>query len=161
MGVKVLDSEKQSLSYEDFEIGDEFITPTVTVTETHVVIFAGLTGDYNMGHTSEAFCKTLTGDIGGGTRMAHGLLGLSLGMGLFLRMGVLLYLKQGAYVGVDRWRCLAPIMIGDTIGARFKVLSKEIMKKRPEWGEVIFGMTISNQRGETVQAAEHLVAMAR
>ena len=37
--------------FEDFEIGDEFITPGRTVTEADVVLFAGLTGDYNRIHT--------------------------------------------------------------------------------------------------------------
>ncbi len=161
MGVKVLNSERQTLAFEDYEVGDEFITPMVTITETHVVLFSGLTGDFNMGHACEHFCNELTGDIAGGTRMAHGLLVLSIGMGLFMRMGVMTYFRQAAYLGCNHWRCIRPVKIGDSIGARFRVLAKEVMEKKPEWGKITFGMTITNQKGETIQAAEHLLAMNR
>ncbi len=161
MGVKVLEAEKQTLDYADYEIGDEFVTPMVTITETHLVMFAALTGDYNMGHTCEHFCNELAGDIGGGTRMVHGLLTMSIALGLFMRMGIMMYCKQGALIGADRWRCILPIKIGDSIGARFKVLEKETIEKRPDWGRIRFGMTITNQKGETVQVAEYLIAMSQ
>lgn len=41
--------------FEDLEIGQSIITPTRTMTEADVVLFAGLTGDYNELHTSEYF----------------------------------------------------------------------------------------------------------
>jgi acyl dehydratase len=161
MKVKVLEAEQQTLDYEDYEVGDEFITPMVTLTETHSVLFAGLTGDYNMGHTCEHFCNELSGDIGGGTRMIHGLLVMSVGVGLFQRMGVSMYMKQGAYLGIDRWRFVAPTKIGDSVGARVKVLEKKVFEKKPEWGVIRFGMTITNHKGDVVQAGEHVVAIAR
>ena len=60
--------------YEDFSIGDEFTSPGRTVTETDVSVFAGLSGDYNPLHTDEEFAKETIF----GTRIAHGLLGLSM-----------------------------------------------------------------------------------
>ena len=161
MGIKVLDSKDQTLNYDDYEVGDEFITPMTTITETHVVVFSGLTGDFNLGHTCEHFCNELTGDIGGGTRMAQGALVLSMAMGLFMRMGVGAYMKQAAFMGLDRWRCIGTVMIGDSISATFKVLEKEVIEKRPEWGKIRFGMTVNNHKGELIQVAEHLLAMSR
>ena len=43
------------LYYEDFSVGDAVETPARTVTETDVVNFAGLSGDYNPLHTDAAF----------------------------------------------------------------------------------------------------------
>jgi acyl dehydratase len=60
--------------FEDFAIGDEFITPGRTVTEADVMLFAGLTGDYNRIHTDAEYMKSSMF----GERIAHGLLGLSL-----------------------------------------------------------------------------------
>jgi acyl dehydratase len=161
MGIKVLNSENQTLDFEDYEIGDEFITPMITITETHLVIFAGLTGDYSMGHTCEHFCNQLGGGLGGGTRMVHGLLGMVMALGLFSRMGVTNYLKEGAFMGIDRWRFKAPIKIGDSIGSRIKVLEKNALEKKPEWGSIRFGVTVTNQRGEIVQSGEKVIAFGR
>jgi acyl dehydratase len=161
MGIKVLDSENQTLGYDDYEIGDEFTTPMVTVTETHQVIFAGLTGDYSMGHTCEHFCNELSGDIGGGTRIVYGLLGMAMALGLFARMGVVGHLKQGAFLGIDRWRFKAPIKIGDSICSRVTVLEKKVLGKKPEWGSIRFGVTVTNHKGEIVQSGEQVIAISR
>jgi acyl dehydratase len=161
MGKKVLKSEEQTLDYDDYEIGDEFITPMVTVTDTHLVMFAGLTGDYSMGHTCEHFCNELSGDIGGGTRMVYGLLGMVMALGLFARMGITTHLKQGAFLGVDRWRFKTPIKTGDSIGSKVKVLEKKALGKKPEWGSIRFSVTVTNQRGEIVQSGEQVIALSR
>ena len=49
----------QGLRFEDLHVGLEFESPTRTVTETDVVMFAALTGDYSELHTSEAFAKRM------------------------------------------------------------------------------------------------------
>ena len=56
--------------FEDFNIGDSFITVSRTVTEADVTIFAGLSGDYNQLHTDEEYAKKTV--FGG--RVAHGFL---------------------------------------------------------------------------------------
>lgn len=43
--------------FEEFKIGEEFISPGRTVTESDIVSFAGLSGDYNPLHTNEEFAK--------------------------------------------------------------------------------------------------------
>jgi len=58
--------------FEDVKVGREYTSPGRTVTETDVVLFAGLSGDYNVLHTDAEHMKgSLFGE-----RIAHGLLGL-------------------------------------------------------------------------------------
>src|SRR6266704_3600251 len=43
--------------FEEIEVGEEFESPGRTVTETDIVLFAGLSGDYNVLHTDAEFMK--------------------------------------------------------------------------------------------------------
>lgn len=145
----------QSLYFEDFDVGDEFDSPTRTINESDLSLFAGLTCDYNLVHTDEEFAKKTMF----GTRIAHGLLGLSIGMGLLQRMGILASTGM-AYLSLPRWEFTAPIKIGDTIMSRTKVVEKRETKKTDR-GLIRLEMSILNQRGEEVQRGEHLVMVAR
>ncbi|TDA68014.1 MAG: hypothetical protein D9V47_08885 [Clostridia bacterium] len=68
----------QGLYFEDFAPGQEFLTARRTVTETDIVNFAGLSGDFNPLHTDEEYAKTTPF----GRRIAHGLLISSISSGL-------------------------------------------------------------------------------
>jgi acyl dehydratase len=70
--------------YFDEWILEEF-TPTRTITETDVVMFAALGGDYTELHTNNKFGKTTLF----GQRIVHGLLGLAISHGLIFRLGIL------------------------------------------------------------------------
>lgn len=130
--------------FEEFEIGDAVETPARTVTETDVMLFAGLSGDYNQLHTDVEFAKeTMFGE-----RVAHGLLGLSIASGLASRLGFVEGTAQ-AFTGLE-WKFRGPIKIGDTIHARFQVRQR---KEMPSLGGgfISFDVTVLNQRDETVQ----------
>jgi len=130
--------------FEEFEIGDEIETPARTITETDVVLFAGLSGDYNQIHTDAEFAReTLYGE-----RVAHGLLGPSVATGLASRMGFVEGTAQ-AFTALE-WKFRGPIKIGDTIRVRAEVRRKKEMA-RLGGGFVVFDMAILNQRDETVQ----------
>ena len=47
----------RGLYWEEWEIGQEFESPARTITEADVVMFAGLSGDYNPLHINEEYCK--------------------------------------------------------------------------------------------------------
>ena len=68
--------------FNEFVVGEEFITPSRTMTETDVVMFAAMSGDYNELHTSKEFTK----ENQFGERIVHGLLGLAVSQGLLFRM---------------------------------------------------------------------------
>jgi acyl dehydratase len=133
--------------FEDFAIGDEFITPGRTVTEADVMLFAGLTGDYNRIHTDAEYMKSSMF----GERIAHGLLGLSLVNGLKYRTD---YDSDGvlAFLGLT-WKFSGPIRFGDTIHAIIRIASKRETSK-PDRGIMIQIIQVINQRGEVVQEGE-------
>ncbi len=65
-------------SFDDLLVGDEWESPRRTVTETDVVGFAGLSGDFNPLHVDHS------SQVGNpfGRPVAHGLLGLAIATGL-------------------------------------------------------------------------------
>jgi acyl dehydratase len=130
--------------FEEFEIGEEGESAARTITETDVVTFAGLSGDYNPLHTDAEFAKgTMYGE-----RIAHGLLGVAVATGLAARMAIVEGTAQ-AFTGLE-WKFRGPIKIGDTIHLRIKVRRKKEMA-RLGGGFVTFDVTVLNQRDETVQ----------
>lgn len=132
--------------FEDIEVGEESESPGRTVTEADIVIFAGLSGDYNILHTDAEFMKSSSF----GERIAHGLLGLAIQSGLFTRSGVP-YATLG--VGSLRWKFKGPIKIGDTIRVRARVTAKEDTPKGDR-GLVTVERQVLNQRDEIVQEGE-------
>lgn len=132
--------------FEDFDVGDEAVSSGRTITETDVVAFAALSGDYNPLHTDAEYCRnTLFGE-----RIAHGLLGLSVAMGLIARLGFMERSVQ-AFLGLD-WKFRAPIKIGDTIRAKVKVARTREMGD--QGGLVTLDVSILNQRDEVVQRGQ-------
>ena len=133
--------------FEDLAVGQEFTSPGRTVTEADIVIFAGLSGDYNVLHTDAEYMKTSIF----GERIAHGLLGLSISSGLGSR-AIVRPFATIAFLGL-RWRFKGPIKIGDTIKVRMRVSDKKETSK-PDRGIVTLQRSVLNQRGEVVQEGD-------
>ena len=131
--------------WDDIEVGEAYESPGRTVTEADIVLFAGLSGDYNVLHTDAEFMK---GSIFG-ERIAHGLLGLSIQSGLLTR--AMAPYATIAFGGL-RWKFKAPIKIGDTIRVRARVVTKQ--ETKTDRGLVTLERTVVNQRGEVVQQGE-------
>ena len=132
--------------FEEIEIGDEYESPGRTITETDIVLFAGISGDYNVVHTDAELMKTSIF----GERIAHGLLGLSIQSGLLAR--AMPPYATMAFAGL-RWKFKGPIKIGDTIRVRGKVTAKKETSKGDR-GLVTVTRTVVNQRDEVVQEGE-------
>ena len=64
-------------SFDDLVVGDEWESPRRTVTETDVVLFAGLSGDFNPLHVDHSSAQSNPF----GRPVAHGLLGLAIATG--------------------------------------------------------------------------------
>src|SRR3954469_11893185 len=112
------------LFFDDFNIGDEMVSPGRTITEADVVQFTGLSGDFNPLHIDEEFAKETPYK----TRVAHGLLSVSVITGLQSMMGIV----NGSTLGLleINWRFKRGVIPGDTIYAKFIVKTKQETSKK-------------------------------
>lgn len=140
--------------FEDFEIGEESVTAGRTVTETDIVNFAGITGDWNEIHTNKELAER--GPFK--QRIAHGALIFSIATGLSVRLGQTADTVI-AFYGLDRLRFVKPTFIGDTIHVRQKV--EEKAEKDERGGIVTFLNEVINQRDEVVVSYTAKVLLRR
>lgn len=131
---------------DEFVRGEVLHTPGRTITETDVVIFAAMSGDYNELHTNEEFARANPF----GRRIVHGLLGLAVAHGLLFRTGVLENTSI-AFLGVEEWKFLAPVYFGDTLTVRATVAEARISKSKPDRGVVRFFIELVKQDQTVVQ----------
>jgi 3-hydroxybutyryl-CoA dehydratase len=131
------------LSFDDLVVGDEWESPRRTVTETDVVMFAGLSGDFNPLHVDHSAAK----DNSFGRPVAHGLLGLAIATGL---MSQAPRVDTLAFLAILEWKFHRPIVFGDTIHALSKVESLQ-PHANGRRGIVIWHRRILNQDGHLVQ----------
>ena len=135
----------RGLYFEEFETGQSIITAARTVTESDVVSFAGLTGDYNQIHIDAEFSQNSPF----GQRVAHGLLVLSISMGLVVQTGVM----EGtvlAFREIQEWKFSKPVFLGDTLHVELTIVeTKEI--PRLGGGSVLIEAKVYNQRDEIVE----------
>ena len=100
----------QGLVYwEDLEKGTTVVGPGMTITDSHLLGWAGLTGDLVSLHLDDEFAAASPF----GRRVAAGPLTMALGLGLVTQTGI--FGNVRAWLGVDSVRALLPVYIGDTI----------------------------------------------
>jgi 3-hydroxybutyryl-CoA dehydratase len=131
------------LCFDDLVVGDEWESPGRTVTETDVVLFAGLSGDFNPLHCNHDLSKS--GPFG--RPVAHGILGLAIATGLIShapRVDTL------AFLAILEWRFLLPIVFGDTVRviSRIEALEPQARGRR---GIVTWHRRILNQNAQVAQ----------
>lgn len=137
--------QARGLYFDQFQIGQKITTAARTITESDVVSFAGLSGDYNQIHVDAEYSKNSPF----GQRVAHGLLVLSIAMGLTVQTGVM----EGtvlAFREIQEWKFSRPVFLGDTLHVELVVLeTKELA--RLGGGSVVIEAKVINQRGEIVE----------
>ena len=143
-----MSAEKSYL--EDFKVGEKAVSPGRTVTEADIVMFAGLSGDWNALHTNAEYMKNSIF----GQRIAHGMLTLSIASGLGMRTRGRPPIEVMAFLGMDKVRFAAPVFIGDTIRVESEVIEARPSKSRPGAGILKFKNTVRNQRDEDVATWE-------
>lgn len=140
--------------FDDFSIGEEALSARRTITETDVVQFSGLSGDFNALHIDEEFAKTTPHK----TRIAHGLLSVSVVTGMQAMMGEVNDTTLGLLE--VNWRFKKGVIPGDTIYAKFVVKNlKETSKKNR--GVLTRSVYVYNQREEIVSEGEILLLMEK
>lgn len=141
--------------WDDFALGQKITTMGITVTEAHLVNWAGLTMDFYPLHMDKEFASK----TGFGERIAHGPLTFALAVGLLGRTGIAED-SVIAWLGVDNMRLPAPVKIGDTIHVEAEVTHKR-ETKRGDQGVTVMCYTVINQRGETVMLFDMRFLMHR
>ena len=129
--------------FEDFEVGATSTSRSRTITETDIVNFAGLSGDFVELHMSETYAAQ--GPFG--RRIAHGALIFSISTGLMIQIGDVTSTVI-AFYGVDKLRFVKPVFIGDTVHVEKKVTAKD--QKGPDRGVITSETTVLNQNNEAV-----------
>jgi acyl dehydratase len=131
--------------FEEIEAGQTMTTRGRTITESDIVQFAALTGDYNPMHTNAEYMKSHPMK----QRVAHGMLTLSYAVGQLYQLG---FMERTvlAFRGLEMKFSL-PVFIGDTIRVRITVIEKKEMK-RLGGGIITAEVKILNQDGKTVQS---------
>jgi 3-hydroxybutyryl-CoA dehydratase len=125
--------------FEDFTVGDEFVTGGRTVEISDILTFAGLTGDHYPLHVDEEYARQTR--FGG--RIAHGPLTFSIAVGQMALAGV--YDDAiVALLGCDALRALAPVRPGDTICVRAEVTRTET-GDNPKYGTLVLDYHVLNQ----------------
>jgi len=129
--------------FEEFEVGLDIETAARTITETDIVNFAGLSGDFNFIHTNADAAK----DTPFGQRVAHGMLVASIATGLAVQQGFI----DGTTLAFREleWKFTKPVFIGDTVHVAIKVIETKAMA-RLGGGLVTFDARVINQDGDPV-----------
>ena len=141
--------------WDDLKVGDKVKSPGVTVTETHLVNWACLTGDWYSLHMDAEYAKKTSF----GERLVHGPFIFALAVGLFERSG-LTGDSIAAWLGIEKMRMPLPVKIGDTVHAEIAVADKRETSKQ-ERGIATIKIKILNQRDETVMEFEHILLLHR
>lgn len=149
-----LPSKPRGMYFEEFEPGQQFETAGRTITETDVVQFAGLSGDFNQIHVDDEYSRATPI----GKRIAHGLLIASVTSGLAVQTGVL----EGTVIvfrEITEWKFIKPVFLGDTIHARLQVREKKEMR-RAGGGLITIDIDVLNQNQEVVNKGSWIVLIA-
>jgi 3-hydroxybutyryl-CoA dehydratase len=124
------------LAYADIKIGDE-ASLSRTITDAHIVNFAGITGDFNPMHVDAEYAQQSMF----GERICHGMLMAGL---ISAVLGMQLPGSNAIYLGQDL-KFTAPVKIGDTV-----TVTATVTEKRDDKRIIKLRTAVSNQKGELV-----------
>jgi acyl dehydratase len=125
--------------FEDVVVDKVQVTPAITVTETHVALYEGLTRDAPAGAGGVPDVLPLCMVIGLGWRVKDPPLVVM------------------AFVGLD-WQVMRELRVGDTVHSRSRILSKRPLR---DGGLVVDERTVIDHRGEIVQQGKFTFLVAK
>jgi len=137
--------------FEEFQVGQKLVTEARTMTESDIVTFAGLSGDFNNIHTDAEYAARTPF----GQRVAHGLLSMSIASGLMVRTGMMLGTVL-AFREVSEWKFGKPVFIGDTIHAELEVADLKPLP-RLGGGAVTLAVNVKNQKEESAMKGRWVI----
>jgi acyl dehydratase len=136
--------------YDEVKVGDSF-GDCVTVTETHLVLAAGMFGDFNPLHVDEGFAEKSR--FGG--RILHGPFTSALvssPVGMYFAGTAIAYMEHHC-------RFKAPVRPGDTLATRWIVTAK-LDKPKHAGGIVVMKCETKNQHGDVAVEADGKILVA-
>ena len=141
-------------TFDEFMIGEEIASGARTVTETDVVNFACLSGDFQPEHMNEEYARKSPF----GERVAHGLLILSIATGLLNQTSAF----EGTSIAIleVKAKFLKTVKFGDTIRAIQKIVGKKETSK-PDRGVLSTRITVLNQDDKAILEADLAVMLYR
>jgi 3-hydroxybutyryl-CoA dehydratase len=146
--------ESLDRAYDDYQVGDHFVTGSRTVTEADIVSFCGLSGDFSPLHTDANYAKTTQY----GERIAHGSLLISIASGLeFLLLTPARH--AGALYGFDRIRFVKAVPVGETVHVEGEVV--ELREKGDKFGVVTFHEQLLNSKGQVCAVWDKILTAKR
>ena len=137
-------------AFDAVEVGETFST-ALTVTETHLVLAAGLFGDFNPLHVDDAHAAKSR--FGG--RILHGPFTsalISAPAGMYFHGTAIAYLEHNC-------RFKAPVRPGDTLRTTWTI-AERLDKPKHGGGIVVLRASCENQRGEVVAEADGKMLVA-
>ena len=111
----------QPVSFGDLAVGQAFTSAGRTLTETHLVTFTMLMGDWHPIHSDEVFARSTRI----GKRMFHGTFGIALATAMSADLLVIQEPVIGA-LGISDWSFKAPLFIDDTVHIEMTVADKRV-----------------------------------
>jgi acyl dehydratase len=136
--------------FADVRVGDAF-SSALTITETHIVLGAGLIGDFNPHHVNAEYAKRTRF----GTPILHGMLTSSImgaAVGMYFHGTAIAYLEHNA-------RFVAPVRARDTLTTKWTV-SDVLAKPKHSGGVVVLDGVATNQSGAVVAEAHARILVA-
>lgn len=130
--------------WEDFPRGTFVRTRGMTITETHIVNWANLAGDWLPLHVDHhASAQTPFRSV-----IAHGPLTIAVALGLVIQSG---FFGDSviAWLGLDEVRLPRPVVPGDTIYVHAEVV-EHLETSKPHRGRIAVRYDVTNQRDEQV-----------
>jgi len=136
----------ESRFFEDFIVGERFVLPSRTMTESHFLAFQAASGDNHPIHYDRPYCQAR----GHRDLLAHGfqvLIQTVAGAGLFPHLvedSLMGFIEQSS-------RFLAPVYAGDTLYAALEVSA---LKAQRTTGVLSVRSSVHNQDGTLVMEGE-------
>lgn len=136
---------RPDFQWDDLVVGDVLRGPGITMSEAHLVTWAGLTGDTVSLHLDEEYARGTQF----GQRIAHGPLTLALALGLITQTGYFNHVV--AWLGLDEVRASRPVVLGDTIRPEAELVTSRRSSKQGQ-GIWTLAYRALNQRDEEVMS---------
>jgi acyl dehydratase len=136
---------QQSRRYlDDFQVGESFVSPGITITESEIIEFALKYDPQSFHMDVNAASESLYGGL-----IASGFQTMALCFRLFIQNGMLAESSMGS-PGIDELEFLAPVRPGDTLHTENEVIEVKPSRSKEDRGILRLKYVAINQHGDAV-----------